>query len=270
MNKIVYIFSGLIAIALISTSCSEYNRVLKSDNYGEKFDMANYLYDSVGTANSKVRSISLYEQIYQRSPKQGEGELSYFRIGKAYYLSGDYYMAGYYLGQFPQRFPYSPKAEEATFLSAMCAVNNSPEWSLDQMETDVAINNLQQFVDRYPNSTLIDSCNNIIDGLRFKLETKSFESVRLYSKTEKYMAAVSSALTFMEDYPMSGFKEEVHYLLVMNSYYLAKNSVENKKKERIEQTIERYSTFVAAFPDSKFVRLLAGYDDEMRKELREY
>ena len=138
------------------------------------------------------------------------------------------------------------------------------------METDVAINNLQQFVDRYPNSTLIDSCNNIIDGLRFKLETKSFESVRLYSKTEKYMAAVSSALTFMEDYPMSGFKEEVHYLLVMNSYYLAKNSVENKKKERIEQTIERYSTFVAAFPDSKFVRLLAGYDDEMRKELREY
>lgn len=269
MTKFTYIFTAVIAVALM-TSCSDYNRVLKSDNYGEKFDMANHLYDSVGTASSKVRAISLYEQIYQRSPKTGEGELAYFRIGKAYYVSGDYYMAGYYLSQFPQRFPFSAKAEESTFLSAMCSVNNSPDWSLDQLETDVAINNLQQFVDRYPNSTLIDSCNNIIDGLRFKLETKAYEAVRLYSKTERFMAAESSALTFMEDYPMSVFKEEVHYLLVLNSYHLAKNSVEKKKKARIEQTIERYSTFVAAFPDSKYVRTLASYDDSMRKELKEY
>lgn len=269
MIKYTYIFIGLAAILFVS-SCSDYNRVLKSDSYGEKFDMANYLYDSVGTSSSKVRSIALYEQIYQRTPKQGEGELAYFRIGKAYYVSGDYYMAGYYLSQFPQRFPYSPKAEESMFLSAMCSVNNSPEWSLDQMETDVAINNLQQFVDRYPNSTLIDSCNNIIDGLRFKLETKSFEGIKLYSKTENYMAAESSALTFLDDYPMSVFKEEVHYMLVINSYFLAKNSIEVKKKERIEQTIERYSTFVAAFPESNFIRTLAAHDDVMRKELKEY
>ncbi|MDG1333214.1 MAG: outer membrane protein assembly factor BamD [Crocinitomicaceae bacterium] len=269
MKKFTYIFAGLTAIILAS-SCSDYNRVLKSDDYGDKFDMANYLYDSVATSSSKVRSIALYEQIYQRTPKQGEGELAYFRIGKAYYEGGDYYMAGYYLSQFPQRFPFSPKAEESTFLSAMCSVNNSPDWSLDQLETEVAINNLQQFVNRYPNSTLIDSCNNIIDGLRFKLETKAFESVRLYSKTERFMAAESSAMTFMEDYPMSEFKEEVHYLLVLNSYYLAKNSIEKKKKARIEQTIERYSTFVAAFPDSKYVRTLASYDDVMRKDLKEY
>jgi outer membrane protein assembly factor BamD len=84
------------------------------------------------------------------------------------------------------------------------------------------------------------------------------------------MAAESSALTFMEDYPMSEFKEEVHYLLVLNSYFLAKNSIEKKKKARIEQTIERYSTFVAAFPESKYVRMLASYDDVMRKDLKEY
>ena len=268
--RITYIFTGLVAILLASSSCSDYNRVLKSDNYGEKFDMANYLYDSVGTSSSKVRAISLYEQVYQRTPKQGEGELSYFRIGKAYYESGDFYMAGYYLGQFPQRFPYSTKAEESTFLSAMCSVHNSPEWSLDQLETDVAINNLQQFVDRYPNSVLIDSCNNIIDGLRFKLETKSYEAVKLYAKTQNYMAAESSSLTFMDDYPMSGFKEEVHYVLVANSFLLAKNSIEKKKKERIEQTIERYSTFVAAFPESDYITALAANDDVMRKELKEY
>ena len=58
---------------------------------------------------SLQRSVALYEQIYQRTPKGAEGELAYFRIGKAYYFSKDYYMAGYYLGVFPQRFPYSAK-----------------------------------------------------------------------------------------------------------------------------------------------------------------
>lgn len=268
MVRYIYILG--IAFTLVLSNCSDYNRVLKSDNYGEKFDMANYLYDSAATTGSKVRSIALYEQVYQRSPKEAEGELAYFRIGKAYYESGDFYMAGYYLSQFPQRFPFSVKAEESTFLSAMCSVQSSPEWSLDQMETDVAINNLQQFVNRYPNSTLIDSCNTIIDRLRFKLETKSYESIALYSKTENYMAAESSALTFLDDYPMSVFKEDVHYLLVKNSFFLAKNSVESKKRERIEQTIERYSTFVAAFPESEFIRLLAPNDELMRKELHEY
>ncbi len=268
MIKYIYILG--ITITLVLSSCSDYNRVLKSDDYGEKFDMANFLYDSMGTTGSKVRSIALYEQVYQRSPKESEGELAYFRIGKAYYESANFYMAGYYLSQFPQRFPFSVKAEEATFLSAMCSVQSSPEWSLDQMETDVAINNLQQFVNRYPNSMLIDSCNIIIDRLRFKLETKSYESIALYSKTENYMAAESSALTFLDDFPMSIYKEETHYLLVKNSFLLAKNSVESKKRERIEQTIERYSTFVAAFPTSKYIRLLAPNDEIMRNELLEY
>ncbi|MFT5778640.1 MAG: outer membrane protein assembly factor BamD [Crocinitomicaceae bacterium] len=257
----------IIAIILTSTGCSDYNQVLKSDDYGRKFEMANVLFDSIATPSSKMRSVALYEQIYQRMPKQGEGELAYFRIGKAYYVNNDYYMAGHYLGVFPQRFPFSPKAEESMFLSAMCSVNNSPEYSLDQMETDIAINNLQQFADRYPNSVLVDSCNNIIDALHFKLETKDYEAVKLYAKTLNYLAAVSSALIYVEDYPMSIFSEEVNMILVENSYYLSKNSIENKKIERTEQAIERYSTFVAAFPESKYQGALAVYCDILKKDL---
>ena len=264
MKKIVFL---PLFTLLTLFGCSEYNKVLKSDDYGAKFEMANAQFES-NKKSEMLRSVALYEQIYQRFPKQGEGEVAYFRIGKAYYMNADYYMAGYYLGVFPQRFPYSPKAEEAYFLSAMCSVNNSPEWSLDQMETEVAINNLQQFVDRYPNSELVDSCNAIIDKLHFKLETKSFEAIKLYSKTENYRAAASASVTFLSEYPMSIFQEGVHYILVKNSYYLAKNSVEDKKMERINETIERYSTFVAAFPVSDYHRSLEPLDKEMREALK--
>ncbi|MFT5859563.1 MAG: outer membrane protein assembly factor BamD [Flavobacteriaceae bacterium] len=261
MKQLLF-FPFILAIILLG-SCSDYSKVLKADDYGRKFDMANDLYENNPTKASRIRSIGLYEQIYQRMPKQGEGEVAYFRIGKAYYENKDFYMAGYYLGVFPQRFPFSPKAEEALFLSAMCSVNNSPEFSLDQMETKVAINNLQQFANRYPNSPLVDSCNNIIDGLHFKLESKSYEAVLLYSKTENYRAAVSSSDVFLEDYPMSVFKEEIYYTHVKNSFFLAKNSIESKKMERTEEAIERYSNFVASFPESSYVDELARNNDGM-------
>lgn len=272
---------------LFLSACSDFNEVVKGDDYTRKFELANKLYEqgtnpklkSDGTPKRKsdgdlklnnnllLRSITLFEQIYQRMPKAPEGELSYFRIGKAYYLAGDYYLGGYYLGGFPSRFPFSPKAEESLFLSAMCSVHNSPEASLDQNETDLAINDLQVFVDQYPNSILVDSCNRIIDRLHSKLELKAYEAVKLYAKTERYNAAVTSAETFMEDHPMSVYEEEIQSIFVKNSYLLAMNSVDTKKKERIEQTMERYRTFAARFPESKYLRPLANYNDMMIKEL---
>lgn len=257
---------GSLLIGFVLFSCSDYNKVVKGDDYQRKFELANELFDT----KEYLRSVTLFEQVYQRVPKSGEGELSYFRIGKAYYLSNDYEMAGYYLGSFPQRFPYSPKAQESMFLSALCSVNNSPEHSLDQNETELAINNLQQFVDKYPESELVDSCNRVMDRMRLKLERKDYDAVRLYAKTENYRSAVTTALTFLEDYPLSKNKEEVCYLLVKNSYLLTINSIENKKCDRIEETIERYNTFVVDFPNSVNKVELDNISDKMHKDLQEF
>jgi len=247
-----YIYMFLIVILLYS--CSEYNKVVKGDNYQRKFELANTLYDD----GEFVRSIVLYEQIYQHSPKSGEGELAYYRLGQSFFNSEDYYMAAYYLSSYVQRFPYSKKNEDVMFQAALCNVNNSPGPSLDQTETNEAINSIQIFIDRFPETKYLDSCNKIIDRLRFKLETKEFTHVGLYAKTEKYRAAVASAELFLEHYPISVYNEEVFYLMVKNSYYLTINSVEIKKKERIEDTYERMRNFEAVFNDSKY-----------RKELRQ-
>ncbi len=263
------LFKNILIISfchLILSSCADYNKVVKGDDYVRKFEMANELF----TKNEFMRSVTLYEQVYQRMPKTGEGELSYFRIGKAYYEENDYYMAGYYLGAFTQRFPFSPKAQECLFLSAMCSVNNSPEMSLDQVETELAINNLQQFIDKYPTSNLVDSCNQIMDKLRFKLESKEYDAVKLYSKTQNYRAAATTSITFMEDYPRSIYKEEVFYILIKNSRFLAVNSIENKKRERIEETIERYRTFVIEFPNSIYKKEVNDISDEMNVELQNF
>lgn len=254
----------IISLSLL-TACDGYNKVIRSDDYDLKFKTANELYDS---GKKYARSIVLYEQIYQRFPKTSQGEVSYYRIGKAYYNEKDYYMAGYYLGSYSTRFPYSPKAEEALYLSALCSVQNSPNPSLDPNDTELAIKDLQSFINRYPNSNLVDSCNVTIDALRHKLEIKDYEAVKHYAKTEYFRAAVVAATSFMETYPLSAFKEEVMYLLVKNSYLLSTNSVDAKKKERIEETIQRYRTFVTEFPQSAYKREVDSFSDRLEKELQ--
>jgi len=249
---------------LFLSSCSGYNRMLKSEDYTAKYEMANSLFD----AGKFLRSVALYEQVYQRYPRQSEGETAYFRIGKAHFEEKDYHTAGYYLGQFAVRFPYSPQVEQATFLSALCSVHLSPEKSLDQTDTEVAINNLQQFIDRFSSSDLIDTANAIMDKLRFKIESKDFNTLQLYSRTMYFRAAVTDALNFLATYPMSVYREEAYYILVNNSYLLARYSIESKKNERIEQTLERSRNFVVEFPDSKYRKTIANIINEMEKEWR--
>ena len=238
------------SFCLILVSCSNYNEIIKGDDYVKKFELANQLFDN----EEFLKSIVLYEQIYQHSPKSGEGELAYYRLGTSYYKSEDYYMAGYYFSSYIQRFPYSVKNEELMFLAAMCKVKNSPEISLDQSETEDAINAIQIFVDTYPNTSLMDSSNRIIDRLRQKIETKEFNHVMLYAQTERYRAAVAAAEIFLEKYPASIHAEEVFSAMVLNSYYLTVNSVESKKSARIDETIERMRKFEADFPDSADIK----------------
>jgi outer membrane protein assembly factor BamD len=195
----------------------------------------------------------LYEQVYQHAPKSSEGELSYYKMAKSYYEDGDYYMAGYFFGSFVQRYPYSLRNEESYFLTAMCSVNNSPKWSLDQTETYAALNAVQSFIDKYPNSPLVDSCNTIIDVLSYKLEFKDFNKVLQYSKTENFKAALAYADIFVSKYPLSIHDEEVQFLAVKNGYYLTINSIESKKKERVEETITRYRNFASEYPASAYL-----------------
>lgn len=254
----------VLALTLIVTSCDGYNRVIKSDDYNEKFEEANRLYDD----GKYERCLALYEQVYQRSPKSAQGETAFFRMGMACYNVEDWYLASYYLASFPSKFPYSRNVEEAMYLAAICAVKNSPEPSLDQAETEAALNELQVFVMRFPNSERVDTCNQIMDNLRFKLQTKEVLNVRLYSKTFNYRAAVVCATSFLEDYPVSTYREEVMAILLRNSYLLAVNSVEKKVEERIEQTSETYSRFLAEFPESSYLREFDSYPAKL-EELRE-
>ena len=82
------------------------------------------------------------------------------------------------------------------------------------METEQAIEEFQLFMDRYPASAYRDSCQSMVDGLRRKLEIKSFESAHLYYHTGKYKSAVIAFENAMKEYPDTPFREKMQWLIV--------------------------------------------------------
>jgi outer membrane protein assembly factor BamD len=188
----------------------------------------------------------------------------------ANYKTDDYYLSGYYFKRFIRKYPKSNLAEEALFLSAICSVKNSPEYSLDQTETYNALDQLQIFIDEYPSSSRIDSCNQIMDNLRAKLELKQFEYAKLYYKTENYNSAVVALEQTLQKFPESTFKEEIHYLLVLSNFKLAINSIDEKKMERLNNTLKSYRTFASLFPDSNKLDELNGIKKQTEKAIEEF
>jgi outer membrane protein assembly factor BamD len=233
--------------ATVVAACSGYNAVMKSDDFELKREFANNAYNN----KQWDRAAGLYEQIYQRFSQGPIGEEAYFRLGMSHYNMKDYYLAGYYFQNFSHRFFFSVLAEEAKFLSALCAVKNVPKRSLDQAETYHALNSLQEFVTQFPNSHLIDSCNRVMDRLNLQLEEKAYENAFLYFHTEHYRAAAAAMDAFVDDYPSSRRREEAMYIAAKSSFFLASNSVETKKMERFENVIQRSTKFAELFPDSK-------------------
>lgn len=259
-NVLFFAYVGLIVLV---SSCGGFNKIVKSDDYAVKQEKA-ALYFQNGQWD---RSATLYEQIYQRYSKGPIGEESYFKLAKSHYFLEDFYLAGYYFSNYRERFFLSPYAEEATFLGAMCAVKNSPNYSLDQADTYKALNELQRFIDLYPKSELVDSCNRIMDRLQGKLEQKKYESAKQYYKMQNYRSSAVAFDALLEEFPGTDKREEAMFLALKSIYLLAQNSVDAKKSDRYSDTIKRYRKFATLFPQSKYLKEAEGYSKLSEKAL---
>jgi len=257
-------FSIIIVLLSIGLfSCNGYNKLLKSTDSELKYTKAVEYYQK-GDYGKCLPLLDELVAVYRLTDK---AETIYYYYAWCHYHVKEYYLAAYYFKSFARSFPDSKFAEECHFMSAMCNVRNSPAYSLDQSETLTAINDLQGFLNRYPESDKRDSCNKIMDGLRMKLETKAFEGASLYYKIEQYKSASVALKGMLEEYPDSRYKEQIYYLIVKSDYLYASNSIDTKKTERFNETIKSYNTFVTIFADSDKKRELEALAENSKREL---
>lgn len=230
-------------------SCDHYNKLLKSTNYELKLSKAKEYYDK----GQYIKSSQLYEELIPVVKGTDKAEEVYYYYTWSEFNMGDYILSQYHFKNYTRQFPASTHAEECYFMNAHCYYLTSSSYRLDQTSTKNAIKEFQSFVDTYPESTRIDSCNKTIDLLRVKLEKKDYEITRQYFKLDDWKATIVATKNFIKEYPSSAYNEEM-FLMMINSYYLlALNSIPSKKAERLDGAIENYVKFVDLYPKSSYL-----------------
>lgn len=253
----------LAVLPLAFVGCGEYNKVLKSTDLTYKYEKAEEYYN----AGEYIKALPILEELITLYRGTNKAEKVYYYFSQSHYKLGDYYLAAYYFQNFAKTYPTSQYAEECSFLSAYCHYLNSPKSSLDQENTTTAIQEMQLFMNRYPQSNRRDTCNALIDEMRGKLETKSFEMAMLYFKTENYKSASVALNNVLSDYPNSQYKEDILFHIVKSNYLLALNSIPSKKEERLKETIKSYHKFVGSFAESKYRKEAESILSNAKKQL---
>jgi outer membrane protein assembly factor BamD len=271
MNKFLYILITFIVLS----SCSEYQKVLKSEDIASKFKLGEELYNSedYGRANK------LFAQIVPNYRGKPQAEKLMYLYSSSFFKMKDYYVAGYQFERFAASYPKSEKREEAAFFGAKSYYMLSPVYTKDQKETKEAIEKLQEFINVYPKSEYLTEASNLVRELDFKLEKKAFDIAKQYlviapGYSSDFQASIKSFDNFLFDFPGSILREDAMFYRLDAQYQQAMNSLEYKKtlsgivalrQNRLKEAKEYYESFKKAFPNSKHL----GEVDRMSSEIDE-
>ena len=261
--KKISVLLFVIVVAISFSSCDPYQKLLKSSDLNLKLVKAKEFYNK----EDYEKSIPLFEEVLAtlRGSKNFEGV--YYYYAWAQYGSENYLMAAYHFKYIADNYPNYENETECEYMSAYCYYLLSPEYVLDQTETYKAVEAMQLFINNHPEDTRVAKANEIITLLREKLEKKETKSAELYYNISDYKAAIISFKSVLKDYPDSKNADYLNFCILKSSYDYARQSVQVKKEERLNETLNYYSNFIDKFATSKYAKVAQGIYDNTRSQI---
>ncbi len=250
-NNILIMLSAL----LVFSSCGEYSKLLKSNNYEYKYEAAkNYF------ANGRYsRAATLLNELITILKGTANAEESLYMLGMCYYNQGDYQTASQTFVQYYNVYPRGTFTELARFHAGKALYLDTPEPRLDQTATYSALKELQLFLEYFPESSRKDEAQDMIFTLQDKLVMKEYLSAKLYYNMgiylgNNYQSCVITAQNALKDYPYTDLREELSFLILKAKYEMAIYSIVERQAERYREAIDEYYSFTNEFPDSKYLK----------------
>ncbi len=255
---------GYLLLCILMLSCNSYQKMLNSKENAPKLKAAQKYYDN----GEYRRANRLYEQIIPSYRGKPQAQRLIYFFANSHYQLRNYYLAAYQFESFVKSFPKSEKLDEANFMIAKCYYMLSPIYSLDQENTNEAMEKLQIFIDNYPKSNYISEANGYIRELQVKLEKKDFEISKQYYTIRDYKSAVSSLDNFISNFPGTPYRENALYYKFISQYEIAVNSVTNKKLTRLIGAKETYDAILRYYPETLFMKDISEKLEEIQLQIK--
>lgn len=249
MNLKSFFVSTLMLLLTTLVSCSDYQKLLNSDDTSKKYKQAEVYYNS----GEYRKANRLFEQIIPKFRGKPQSQRIIFFFADSYFQTKRYYLAAIQYQNFVKSYPKSDRIQEASFKEAKSYYYSSPSFSLDQEDTYTAIEKLQVFINLYPTSEYSVEANQLISELQEKLEQKDFEIAKQYFTIRDYKAAIKSSDNFIASFPGTKFREEALYTKFNASYQIAINSIFSLKKQRLSELQQQFNIILRYYPETVFL-----------------
>jgi len=253
----------LVSTLILGSCASGYQRLLKSTDVNKKYEAAIAYYEK----GDFFRAGALLEDLIPLLKGRPEAEKAQFYFANTNYKQRNYVLSAFYFKSFTDTYPNSEYSEEASYLHAKSLFLDSPGFELDQTNTVSALESIQDFLNRYPESKFKAETENMSQELQKKLENKAFESARLYYQLRYNQAAVVALTNFQTQYPASAFAEQAAFLRLTAQYAWSQESVESKQRERFLETVSFYQQFIDTYPQSKNLKAALNMYDVSQAQI---
>lgn len=258
----------LLALTGLMSSCGEYYKVQKSQDISERYSFAKKSYNE-GRYN---RVVNLMEDLIPSLSGTSEGPQSTFLLADSYFHLKRESEAAQYFKTYATSYPKGEQIEEARYKAGYCNFMASPEPRLEQSATIKAIQDLQNYLEYYPQGKYRKDVERMLFQLQDKLAEKELLSAKLYYNLglylgNNYQSSVITAQNAIKDYPYSKHKEELMFLILKAKSEEASLSVLEKQQERVREALDHYYNYLNIYPEGRFVKDAKRLHDKMNKLL---
>ena len=261
LKNLLYILLAVVALS----SCGGFEKIRKSSDVNYKLTKANEYFDKKDYHHAN----ELYKELLPIMKSTRNYEALDYKYSYTFYYLKDYVEASYFFKTFTELFPTSKNAEECEFMSAVCLFKYAPKYTLDQTNNVKALEALQSYVNRYPNSTRMTEANKYIAESRLKLEMKQADAAKLYFNTMHYKAATVAYKSVIHNYPESPNSDLYQFMIMRAMFKYAKESIPDKQEERYANAISAYKELKETYPQSKYLadadKIYALADNNVKK-----
>lgn len=231
----------LICLSILFSSCSSSgSKRTLSDNPESAFLLAKSSYDK----KEYLDAIDEFSLIKLKFSGSSIMDKAIFYLAMSYFKNDEFILAVYEFETIIRSYPTSPLVEEATFYTAMCYYKLSPDFSLDQAYTKLALASFLDYMELYPsgkNRALADARSK---EMKNKLAYKAFKSADMYFDLGNYKSSL------------------VYYDYVLNEFFeseYADDALYGKiqaliKKKQLSEAATEIERFEKRFPRSPLLK----------------
>ncbi|HAV92867.1 TPA: hypothetical protein DCW38_06775 [candidate division WOR-3 bacterium] len=233
MKKILII----ILLTVVLFSCAK-KTVLKESSVSEE-DLYNRAFEQY-EAKKWGKSIDLFQKYIFSYPANKRTESAQYYLADAYYNAKSYTEAIVELEYFRDNYKNYNLKKDASYKLALCYYKLAPSYQFDQTLSKNAINEMREFLQKYPESENKQEVDSLSRILISRLEEKKMHTGDFYFKKRDYISAEIYYLSVDLNNLSDGYRDALIMSLVNTEMKLKKYDDAEKNINKISETSKHY------------------------------